>query len=107
MNTELECIFCHLPEPDYTPGKDAIEIVCSTCTMRLAGASREQFQEAHRIATEKGFKEKADTLSIFTDELGENNGSQAGKTGASLVRKKLMRMARPSLHQKRKKQAAR
>jgi len=90
----MGCLFCNYSEPNYKPetGKD---FICSQCFQNLIAGDQEDLKQAHAIAIEKGFTNKARAIESFLIPE-EINVRKAKKPKRITVRKKPMRVVRPS-----------
>lgn len=100
----LNCVFCYREEISqfnsrkraYRPGKDIVSIICSACIQKYLQFPQNKFLEAYKAAIEKGFTEKASLITQFIHEKDECHDSEARQTGPDMVRKRLVRTARPT-----------
>jgi len=89
----MDCLFCSDSEPEYKPGA-GIDFVCSLCVQMLLEADQQDLSRAYAKAIEKGFSNKARAVELFLTE--ELNVRETKKLKRGVIRKKPMRVVRPS-----------
>ena len=98
----IGCAFCHRAEKGNPKHhKEVTSFVCSGCVQKLLQAPQAKLVEAHRLALEKGYHEKASWLESFIDDVVEvfTDVRETEKIRPCIVREKIMRMAGPSHNQ--------
>ena len=93
------CLFCN--EQVY---KTDADYICGSCGQLLLEADQADLKQAHAKAIEKGFSNKARAIESFLIPE-EVNVRKTKKYRQLIVRKKTMRLARPTSNRIRSKQA--
>lgn len=97
----MECVFCHR---DVNVEDDAIGVICANCIQVLINSSQDKIKVAYQKAINEGFMDKAQAMENYLEE--ENTYVRETKINKQhFIRKSIVRMARPSLHQVRQKSA--
>lgn len=95
----INCLICQKPEPIGQVSSDAELLICSRCTQMLTLATPEQIKGLYAQAVKKQLL----GLAQFLERSIMEEKSDVPKTRATrsnLVRKRSMRKARSSRHQK-------
>ena len=95
----MECLFCGFPEPGYWPDLDK-EFICSRCVQILLSADQEDLNRAYHKALEKGYPNKAKAIKSFLIPE-ETNVRETKKPKRGTIRKKPMRVVKPTRDQLR------
>jgi len=79
------CLLCEKPaDGNINPEH---EVICWECVYKLTFTSQEKLRECHSVLLDKGFIEKAETISKFITEKAGINESR--KTESNLERSRL------------------
>jgi len=99
MSTDI-CLFCDCMDIKYKPetGKD---FICPLCVQILLEADKEDLKRAYGMAIERGYARKAKAIESFLIEEEITYEPKAKKSERSNVRKKPMRVAKPTRNQLR------
>ena len=94
MNSNA-CLFCCDADTDDKPvaGKD---LICPLCVQMLLAADQEDLKRAYAKAIERGKTREASAIISFLIEGELTNEPKAKKPERSIVRKKPMRVVRPT-----------
>ena len=92
------CLLCDCPDKNYRPAPD-VEFVCSQCVIRVVDADEVSIKRAYDTALAKGLNRKARALESLFEEEEIKNDTKAQKSKRNIVRKRTMRLARPSRYQ--------
>ena len=77
--------------------KEVIALVCSSSIQVFLAWPKSKLMEAYHFAVKNGYSEKAFWLKSFIEkDLDGDHDPETPKPGSSLVRKKTLRLARPS-----------
>ncbi len=93
MNSET-CLFCNEFEQKYNPESNKY-FICSRCVQLFLSADQEDLLKAHSKAVEKGYSNKARAIESFLIPE-ETNARETKKPKRGIIRKKPMRVVRPS-----------
>ena len=96
----MNCLFCCDPEPNYNP-ETGIDFICSWCVQMLLAAHQEDLNRAYSEAIKRGKTREASAIIFFLIEGELTNEPKAKKPERSIVRKKPMRVVRPTRNQLR------
>ena len=99
----MNCTFCYREEPGYSPGRDVSAIICSDCTIRLAGASEDALIRTYRLAVEKGYTDKAEALKSFLPNREVIVDGKTYKARSDMDRKRSVRKVKLDRRRKRSK----
>ena len=90
----MGCLLCNAIEPNLNPNADTYYI-CSKCVQILLVADQEDLRKAYAQAIEKGYSNKARAIESFLIPE-ETNARETKKPKRGIIRKKPMRVVRPS-----------
>jgi len=93
--TAQTCLFCSLFE--Y---KSEVDFICDSCVQLLLDADQSELKRAYKKAIEKDYSNKARAIESFMT-LEEFNVRETKEPKRSFIRKKPMRMVRPTCNQLR------
>ena len=62
--TNMSCLFCNLPEPNYKP-ESHIDYICGGCVVLLAGADQDDLKRTYGKAIAMGYLNKASAIESF------------------------------------------
>ena len=91
------CLFCNCPENNYKAGPDT-DFICSPCVQILLQGNQIELKRAYDKAIEKGYPNKARAIESFL-QPEEIYVRETKKPKCSSIRKKSMRVVRPSRNQ--------
>jgi len=74
----VSCLFCNIPEPNYTPGPQ-VDYICGLCVVSLADADQEDLKKAYQKALNEGDLRKVSALESFIIPE-EKHGKRPGKS---------------------------
>jgi hypothetical protein len=100
----MDCLFCCDADTDDKP-ETGNDLICPLCVQKLLEADQEDLRRAHGKAIERGYARKAKAIESFLIEGELTNEPEAKKPERSIIRKKPMRMVRPTRNQLRPQQA--
>ena len=58
------CLFCNLPEENYTPAKGT-DFICSGCIQLLLKFDQDELKQGYALAVQKGYTGKARAIESF------------------------------------------
>ena len=91
------CLVCNFHENNYKPGLDT-DYICSRCVQILLQANTVELKRAYDKAIEMGYPNKARAIESFL-QPEEIYVRETKKPKCSSIRKKSMRVVRPSRNQ--------
>ena len=91
---DLECLFCKMDRD--AERIDGRAYICGTCVQTLLNLSQEQLREAHALAVEQGFEDKAKAIESFLEVTDDKKTTNAQR---NMVRARSRRAVRPSRDQ--------
>ncbi len=93
------CLFCNELEQKYKPESDKY-LICSRCVQILLSADQAELKRSYSKAIEKGYPNKARAIESFLIPE-ETNARETKKPKRGTIRKKPMRVVKPSHNQLR------
>ena len=92
----MNCLFCCDADTDDKPepGKD---LICPLCVQILRAADQKDLRRAYGKAIERGYARKAKAIEFFLIEGEIINEQETKKPKRGAIRKKPMRMVRPTI----------
>ena len=94
----MNCLFCCDADTDDKP-KTEKDLICPLCFQLLLSGSQEDLKRAHARAIKRGYERKAKAIESFLIEEEITYEPKAQKPKRSVIRKKPMRVVRPTRNQ--------